>query len=65
MAVVGSHTSFTNTFGLCCCSQILHLSQHKFASNVVEKCVVYGSQDDRELIVNEVCDHIEKCVWLH
>ncbi len=34
--------------------QILQLSQHKFASNVVEKCVQYGKNDERELIINEI-----------
>lgn len=34
--------------------QILKLSQHKFASNVIEKCVQYGSKEDRNVIFNEV-----------
>lgn len=34
--------------------QILQLSQHKFASNVVEKCVQYGNSAERELIINEI-----------
>jgi len=34
--------------------QILSMSQHKFASNVVEKCVQYGSRKDRSLILDEI-----------
>jgi hypothetical protein len=30
------------------------MSQHKFASNVVEKCVQYGSPRERVSIVDEV-----------
>lgn len=36
------------------CSQVHQLSKHKFASNVVEKCVTYGSKEDRELLIDEV-----------
>jgi hypothetical protein len=35
-------------------SQILALTKHKFASNVVEKCFVFGSDDDRTQLVDEV-----------
>jgi hypothetical protein len=31
------------------------LSQHKFASNVVEKCVQFASRQDRSVLVDEVC----------
>lgn len=34
--------------------QVLQLSKHKFASNVVEKCVAYGSKRDRSLLIEEV-----------
>jgi pumilio RNA-binding family len=34
--------------------QVLSMSQHKFASNVVEKCVQYGSKAERTFIVNEI-----------
>jgi len=34
--------------------QFLKLSQHKFASNVVEKCVQYASPEDRLMIVDEL-----------
>jgi pumilio RNA-binding family len=33
----------------------LSLSQHKFASNVVEKCVQYASRSERALLIDEVC----------
>lgn len=32
----------------------LQLSKHKFASNVVEKCVAYGCQIDRQALIEEV-----------
>jgi hypothetical protein len=34
--------------------QIGQLSQHKFASNVVEKCVEFGSPQDRNLMLEEI-----------
>ncbi|KAF9289874.1 mRNA binding protein puf3 [Mortierella antarctica] len=34
--------------------QVLVLSKHKFASNVVEKCVAYGSKTDRQRLIEEV-----------
>lgn len=34
--------------------RIVVLSQHKFASNVIEKCVQYGSHDDRQVILEEI-----------
>lgn len=34
--------------------RIVSLSQHKFASNVIEKCVQYGSHDDRQVILEEI-----------
>ncbi|XP_065848699.1 pumilio homolog 6, chloroplastic [Euphorbia lathyris] len=33
---------------------VVQLSQHKFASNVIEKCLEYGGTTDRELIVEEI-----------
>ncbi len=33
---------------------VLQLSKHKFASNVVEKCVDFGSKRDRQLLIEEV-----------
>jgi hypothetical protein len=34
--------------------QTLQLSKHKFASNVVEKCVAFGSKSDRQALIEEV-----------
>lgn len=34
--------------------QLVQLSQHKFASNVVEKCVEHGSPSDRTIILEEI-----------
>ncbi|KAF9201878.1 mRNA binding protein puf3 [Haplosporangium sp. Z 27] len=34
--------------------QVLTLSKHKFASNVVEKCVAFGSKTDRQKLIEEV-----------
>lgn len=34
--------------------QLLPLSKHKFASNVVEKCVDYGTKEDRQALIEEV-----------
>ncbi|KAJ3398523.1 mRNA binding protein puf3 [Chytridiales sp. JEL 0842] len=34
--------------------QVLQMSKHKFASNVVEKCVAYGSKKDRYNLIEEV-----------
>ncbi|KAI9193305.1 ARM repeat-containing protein [Polychytrium aggregatum] len=34
--------------------QVLMMSKHKFASNVVEKCVAHGSKKDRQLLIEEV-----------
>jgi Pumilio-family RNA binding repeat len=36
--------------------QVLELSKHKFASNVVEKCVAFGSYDDRQQIIDEIME---------
>ena len=35
--------------------KVLHLSQHKFASNVVEKCVQHASRPERAVLIDEVC----------
>lgn len=34
--------------------QVLPLSKHKFASNVVEKCVDFGSKEERQELIEEV-----------
>ncbi|KAJ2684367.1 mRNA binding protein puf3 [Coemansia spiralis] len=33
---------------------VLQLSKHKFASNVVEKCVAYGDAKDRKALIDEI-----------
>ena len=35
--------------------KVLVLSQHKFASNVVEKCVTYANRNERAFLIEEVC----------
>jgi hypothetical protein len=37
--------------------KVLHLSQHKFASNVVEKCVQNASRVERATLIDEVGRH--------
>jgi pumilio RNA-binding family len=34
--------------------RVVTMSYHKFASNVVEKCLTFGSQEDRRLIADEI-----------
>ena len=34
--------------------QVLTLSKHKFASNVVEKCIAYGTVEERQDIIDEI-----------
>lgn len=34
--------------------QIVKMSQQKFASNVVEKCLTFGGPEERKLLVNEM-----------
>ena len=36
--------------------QVLELSKHKFASNVVEKCVAFGTYNDRQMIIDEILE---------
>lgn len=33
---------------------IVQMSQQKFASNVVEKCLTFGGPEERKLLVNEM-----------
>ncbi|KAK9715479.1 hypothetical protein RND81_06G167900 [Saponaria officinalis] len=39
--------------------QVVKMSQHKFASNVVEKCLEYGDVPSRELLIAEVVGEID------
>lgn len=34
--------------------KIVQMSQQKFASNVVEKCLAFGDPSERQLLVNEM-----------
>lgn len=34
--------------------KVIELSNHKFASNVVEKCLAHGSESDRKEIIEEI-----------
>ena len=38
---------------------IVQLSQHKFASNVVEKCLEYGDVTERGILIEEIIGHNE------
>lgn len=38
---------------------VVQLSQHKFASNVIEKCLEHGGPAERELLINEIIGHNE------
>ena len=40
-------------------TKICEYSCHKFASNVIEKCIVYGNIQEIEEIVNEMIDSIQ------
>jgi RNA-binding protein of the Puf family, translational repressor len=40
--------------------KVLSLSQHKFASNVVEKCVTHATRAERALLIEEVCGFNDK-----
>ncbi|OJD36495.1 mrna binding protein pumilio 2 [Diplodia corticola] len=35
---------------------LFHFAKHKFASNVVEKCLVFGSDDERREIMMKICE---------
>ncbi|KAK2995798.1 hypothetical protein RJ640_026565 [Escallonia rubra] len=37
--------------------RIVHLSQHKFASNVIEKCLEHGDSATREILIGEIVGH--------
>lgn len=40
--------------------KVLDLSQHKFASNVVEKCVTHATRAERAFLIEEVCQFNDK-----
>lgn len=37
--------------------RIVQLSQHKFASNVIEKCLEYGDSSTRDILIGEIVGH--------
>ena len=39
---------------------IVQLSQHKFASNVVEKCLEHGDAAEQQLLIAEIVGHDEQ-----
>ena len=39
--------------------KVLMLSQHKFASNVVEKCVSHSTRPQRVTLIDEVCSTMD------
>jgi hypothetical protein len=40
--------------------QIVQMSQHKFASNVVEKCLAFGGPAERQILINEMLGHTDE-----
>lgn len=43
--------------------KVLVLSQHKFASNVVEKCVTHATRGERAFLIEEVCSFADRYVY--
>ena len=39
--------------------QIVQMSQNKYASNVIEKCLVYGDDSDKEILIREIIGQSE------
>lgn len=40
--------------------QIVQMSQQKFASNVVEKCLTFGGPTERQILINEMLGTTEE-----
>lgn len=40
--------------------QFVQMSQHKFASNVVEKCLEYGNPTERQMLIDEMLGQTEE-----
>lgn len=40
--------------------KVVQLSQHKYASNVIEKCLEHGDVTERELMVDEIIGQLEE-----
>lgn len=54
--------------------QVVTLSKQKFASNVIEKCLEFGTHEERDSLIGEiissgqtfqVCPILYCCNWLH
>lgn len=49
--------------------QIVQMSQQKFASNVIEKCLSFGTPTERQVLVNEMIgstddnEPLQVCAW--
>lgn len=39
--------------------QVVQMSQHKFASNVIEKCLEHGDSVERDLLIEEIVGQTE------
>lgn len=39
--------------------QVVQMSQHKFASNVIEKCLEHGDSAERKLLIEEIVGQTE------
>lgn len=40
--------------------KIVQMSQHKYASNVIEKCLEYGNSAEQELLIEEIIGQSEE-----
>ncbi|KAM6595445.1 hypothetical protein CsatA_005969 [Cannabis sativa] len=40
--------------------RIVRMSQQKFASNVVKKCLSFGAAEERQLLVNEMLGYTKE-----
>lgn len=50
----GKNTEDKNSIVKSIKGKVIELSNHKFASNVVEKCLAHGSDSDRREIIDEI-----------
>lgn len=40
--------------------KVVQMSQHKYASNVIEKCLEHGSTAEQELLIDEILNQPEE-----
>jgi len=40
----------------CLRGDVLKYAQHKFASNVIEKCLICGTTEQKNILIDEVCN---------